>query len=133
MGIVSERFRKLKIANTKLKRVCLALLSIVVGIVVLAILFISPIAKYLVEKYDEQYTGRQITMDWAYVNPFTGFVHFSNVKIYESNKDTLFFTAKGVSADFALLKMFSKTYEISELTINQPRGMVILNKKALQL
>jgi len=123
-------FRKLKIANKKWKRVCLALFSTVIGIVVLVILCLSPIAKYLVEKYDEQYTGRQITLDWAYVNPFTGFVHLSNVKVYESSKDTLFFTAKGVSADFEMLKLFSKTYEISELTINQPRGMVIQTKEA---
>ena len=130
MGNALEHLRKSKIANTKLKRVCLALFIIVVGTVVLLILFISPITKYLVEKYDERFTGRRITMDWAYVNPFTGFVHFSNFKVYESKKDTLFFSAKGVSADFALLKMFSKTYEISELTINQPRGMVIQNKKS---
>lgn len=130
MRIVSERFKKLKIANTRLKRVCLTLFMFVMGTVVLVILFVSPITKYLVEKYDEDFLGRQITMDWAYVNPFTGFVHLSNVKVYELDKDTLFFTAKGVSADFALIKLFSKTYEISELTVNQPRGMVIQNKKS---
>ena len=58
---------------------------------VLILLFISPIAKFLIEKYDEKYTGRKITLDWAYVNPFTGFIHLSNVKISEAKKDTLSF------------------------------------------
>ena len=121
----------MKIANTKLKRVSLTLLSIVIGAIVLIILFISPISKYLIETYDEEYTGRQISMDWAYVNPFTGFVHFNNLKIYEAKKDTLFFSAKGVSANFEMIKMLSKTFEISELIIQQPRGTIIQNKKSL--
>jgi len=78
----------------------------------------------LVEKYDEKYTGRQITMDWAYVNPFTGFVHFRNFKAYELKKDTLFFSANSVSADFALFKLFSRTVEISELIVDHPRATV---------
>src|SRR6185295_1433308 len=87
------------------------------------------IVKYLVEKYDEKYTGRQITMDWAYVNPFTGFVHFNNFKIYEAKKDTLFLSANYLSADFALLKLFSSTVEVSELILDRPRGTVINTNK----
>ncbi len=128
MATISQHVRKFKDTYPGFKRICLLSISIVFGTVALVILLISPIAKFLVEKYDEQYLGRQITMDWAYVNPFTGFVHFSNFKVYESGKDTLFFTANGVSADFAMLKLFSKTYEISALTINHPRGLVIQNK-----
>jgi hypothetical protein len=96
---------------------------------VVVILFISLITKYLVEKYDEKYTGRQITMDWAYVNPFTGYIHFSNLKIYELKSDSIFFSADGVSANIAMLKLFSKTYEISRFTLNHPRGTIIQNKK----
>jgi len=116
-------------ARTRLKRIFLVLCCTLVGTVVLVILFISPITKYLIEKYDVRYTGREITMDWAYVNPFTGFVHFSNLKIYESKKDTLFFSTKGVSVDFAILKLLSKTYEISELTFDHPRVTIIQKRK----
>jgi hypothetical protein len=87
------------------------------------------LVKYFVERYDEKYTGRQITMDWAYVNPFTGFVHFNNFKVYEAKKDTLFFSAKNVSADFSLLKLFSKNVEVTELILDHPRGTVINTKK----
>jgi len=73
-------------------------------------------------------------MGWVYVNPFTGYVHISNLKIYESKKlpackkgDSIFFSAKGVSANFAIFKLLSKTIEISD----QPKGIIIQNNKDL--
>jgi hypothetical protein len=63
------------------------------------------------------------------VNPLTGYIHFSNFKIYELKSDSIFFSADGLSANVAMLKLFSKTYEISKLTLNHPRGIIIQNKK----
>jgi hypothetical protein len=102
-------------------------LSILVILIVTAIFFISPISKYLVEKYDEEYTGRQITMDWAYVNPLTGYVHFENVKVHELKSDSLFLTCDGLSLNFSMLKLFSKTYEINELTLDNPKVFIVQN------
>jgi hypothetical protein len=115
----------------KLLKTLLILLSIVLAIAAAVIIFISPITKYLVEKYDLKYTGRQITMDWAYVNPFTGYVHFDNLKIFEYRSDSVFLSAKGVSANFEMNKLFSKTYEISDLTLTRPRGIIIQIDKDL--
>lgn len=89
------------------KKIILEVLGIVTSIITIAFLFISPITKYLVEKYDLKYTGRQIKMDWAYVNPFTGYVHFSNLKIYEFHCDSLFFSSKGMSANINLSKLLN--------------------------
>lgn len=113
----------------KLKKSLLIFISTIIIIAVIVILFISPITKYLVQKYDVKYTGRQITMDWAYVNPFTGYIHFNDLKIYELKSDSVFFSSGGVSANFAMHKMFSKTYEITELSLNQPQGIIIQNEK----
>ena len=119
-----------KHTHTLLKTL-LILFSVLTVIVAVVIIFISPITKYLVEKYDLKFTGRQITMDWAYVNPFTGYVHFDNFKIFEYRSDSVFLSARGVSANFEMRKLFSKTYEISELTLNRPRGIVIQIDKDL--
>src|ERR1035437_3231455 len=110
----------------KFKKPLIVLIISITTLVVLASVFISPITKYLVEKYDMKYTGRQIKMDWAYVNPFTGYIHFNNVKIYELNSDSIFFSANGVSANISMFKMLSKTktYEISDLTLDQPNGII---------
>jgi len=113
----------------KLKKFLKISIISVIILVVVVIAFISPITKYLIEKFDKKYTGREITMDWAYVNPFTGYLHFDNLKIFEFNRDTVFFSAKGLSANIAMSKLLSKTYEISEITLNKPRGLIIQNKK----
>ncbi|HTA81827.1 MAG TPA: DUF748 domain-containing protein [Bacteroidia bacterium] len=119
----------MKSSKSKLKKTALILLSLLIVLPILILIFASPITKYLVEKYSVKYTGRQIRMDKAYVNPFTGYVHFSNVRVYEATTDSIFFSADGLSMRFALHKMLSKTYEISELTLDKPKGIVILNKR----
>jgi hypothetical protein len=123
-------------ANTKLKKVSIIVVGAIIVLIMAVIFLISPIAKYLIEKYDVKYTGRQIKTGLIYINPFTGYVHISNLKIYElkgpyalKENDSVFFSAKGLSANFALLKLFSKTIEISRVTLNKPRGIIIQNKK----
>ncbi len=113
----------------KPRKIILYTLTTIILIVVLVLIFISPITKYLIQKYDEKYTGRQITLGWTYINPFTGYIHFSDLKIYESKSDSVFFSAKGISANISMFKLFSKNYEISKLIIDKPKGKIIQNKK----
>ena len=61
----------------KFKKILLIIISPIILFVMVVILFISAITKYIVRKYDEKYTGRKITMDWAYVNPLTGYIHLA--------------------------------------------------------
>jgi hypothetical protein len=131
-------FREMKIADTKLKKTFIIIMGFIIIAVLAIILLISPIAKFLIEKYDLKFTGRQIKTGLVYVNPFTGYIHINNLKIYEfdslpdlQKNDSLFFSAKGVSANFAMLKMLSKTIEISQITIDKPKGIIIQNKRDL--
>ena len=121
----------MKLANTKLKKRLLIAGIILILVPTIIIVFISPITKYLVEKYSVKYTGRKIKMDWAYVNPFTGYVHFSNFKVYEAVGDSIFFSSEGISVDFALRKILSKTYEITRLVLDKPKGTIILSNRVL--
>jgi hypothetical protein len=109
------------------------LISAIILIGGIVILFISPVTKYLIEKYDEQYMGRKITIDWAYVNPFTGAVYIKNLNIYERDSHTIFFSAKSVRVNISMTKLLFGTYEVSELTVQHPRGFVIQNRKELNL
>src|ERR1700679_3002641 len=109
-------------ANFKFRKPLLITLALAVVVPVFIVLFISPIAKYVIEKYGKKYSGREITMDWIYVNPFTGYIHFSNLKIYEPKSDSLLFSTKGLSANFSMHKLLSKTYEISEIVLDEPIG-----------
>lgn len=109
----------------KIKKIIITTGVTIFLIAVLLIIFISPLTKYLIEKYDEKILGRQITLDRAYVNPFTGYVHLSNTKVYEANSDTLFFSSDGISANFSMHKLFSKTIEINDLVLDKPYGVII--------
>ena len=113
----------------KLKKTLLIISGTIILLVSLVIIFISPIAKYLIEKYDEKFTGRQITLDWAYVNPFTGYVHLNDLKVYEYKSDSVFFSFKGISANLEMHKLLSKKYEITELTLDHPTGIILQDKK----
>lgn len=116
-------------AKKKLKRVSLTIGAVIAGIFILVILFISPIAKYVIEKYSVKWTGRQIKMDLAYVNPFTGYARFSNFRIYEANSDSVFLSSEGLSLGINMCKLLSKEYEITSITLDRPRGIAIQNSK----
>ena len=68
-------------------------------------------------------------MDWVYVNPFTGYVYFKNLKIYEQKSDSLFFSAASVGVNISMYKLFNKTYDITSFAIDHPRAIVIQYKK----
>jgi hypothetical protein len=77
-------------------------------------------------------------MGLVYVNPFTGYLHISDLKIYESKSlptyqkgDSIFFSANGLGANFALLKLFSNTLQISNVLLDQPKGVIIQSKNEL--
>jgi hypothetical protein len=104
----------------KTTKIWLTLASVIVGMLILVIVFISPITKYIVEKYDEQYTGRRITMDWAYANPFTGYIHFENVRIREFESDSIFISMSGISTHIKVFKLWSKIFEMKEIVLEKP-------------
>lgn len=109
------------------------MLLLFIAIPVVTIIFISPITKYLVEKYDVKYTNREIKMDWAYVNPFTGYVHLSGLKIYENKSDSLFLSASGLSANLSVRKLFSKEYAITDVEVDDPIITIIMAEKSINL
>lgn len=117
------------------KRILIVTSVVLLSLVILVIAFASPITKYLVEKYDVKYLGREVKMDWAYVNPFTGYVYFNNVRVYESNdasfgltQDTVFFSSEGLSMHLSMRKMMSGLYEINSLTFDKPYVRIIQNQ-----
>ena len=117
----------------KFKKVLIIIVSPIIVTLLLLIIFNSAISKYIVRKYDEKLTGRNITMEWAHVNPLTGIILFSNLKIFEQSSDSIFFSADAVDLKISIRKLFFRTFEISRLTLNHPYGVIIQNKKNLNI
>ncbi|MES2621054.1 MAG: DUF748 domain-containing protein [Bacteroidota bacterium] len=122
---------KESIFSPRIRRVAVITGILLLTFLVLLFVVISPVAKYLIEKYDDKILGRTIELNWAYVNPFTGYVYLKNVRVYEQHSDTIFFKADAISADFSMLKLFKQTYEISSLTVYRPWGHIVQNKRAI--
>ena len=119
----------MKLLDKKWKKVTAIVLGVIFGLIVLIIAFISPIAKYLIEKYDEKFLGRQITLDWIYLNPFTGYAHIDDFKLYELNKDSVFVSFSGLSVNVEMWKLLGKNYEISNLTLSKPEMHITQNRQ----
>jgi hypothetical protein len=113
----------------KFKKITLIILSSIIGIIMVTILIISPVAKHLITRSVEKNSGRQISIGHVYLNPLTGSIRISGFKIYELKSDSIFFSAEGISVNIAMLKLLSKTYKIRKLTLYHPRGTIIQNEK----
>jgi hypothetical protein len=111
----------------RLKKVYLIIISFV-ALAGIVILFLSPISSWLIAKYAGKFSGRRITTDWVSVNPITGVINISNLKIYESDSDSVFFSS-GISVRVSLLKLLTGTYEIKGLILNHPQGKIIQKDK----
>jgi hypothetical protein len=116
--------------NNRFLRVCLILAIVLVVGLGLIIAFISPISKYLIEKNGEKILGRQISLSWIYVNPFTGYLHAHDMHMREKEKkDTASFISIGdLSLHISLKQLWSGTIDVSSVTIDHLHVNVIENK-----
>lgn len=98
---------------------------VILSIVVILIIVASPLTKYLVQKYDVQYTGREITIGRALVNPIAGSLSLRNFQMYEQESDSVFVSADRFVTNIALLKIVSGVYDVSSVKIVNPKIRVV--------
>ena len=96
------------------KRILLFLLMAIIASFALAFIFISPITKYLIEKYDKEYTNREITIDKLWINLFTGSVRITGLTVYEENDKDKFCSADEIYANIEEHKLLTGQFEITE-------------------
>ena len=104
-----------------LKRILFFLLITIVTAFVLLFIFISPISKWIIEKYSVEYTGRQVKMEGLWVNLFTGSVSAKGFKIYEAKTDKIFFQTNELYAHIILHKIPAGEYELTDIKFTQPQ------------
>ncbi len=121
--------------NTKSRLRKHYIIALTVGFAVILVTFsiLSPVAKYLLEKYDKDLFARELKMDWAYVNPFTGFIHLENLKMYEATGDSIFISTKSVHGNINLFKLFLRSVEIKHLTLEWPKGKIVQTNKVFSI
>jgi len=118
-------FRRIK--NRFLRILAIAVTGIAAFLIVV-IIFISPIAKYLIEKYSEKYIGRKMEMSWLYVNPFTGRFHAYGFIIHEKKSKSNFISVGDCSFNISLYKLRLHTIDVSSITLDHLWINIIENK-----
>jgi uncharacterized protein involved in outer membrane biogenesis len=109
-----------------LKFLGILLLLIVIGIT-LIFFFKNSIAKYMVEKYCVEWTGRKITLGGIKINTKRGSIYLKDLKIYEANGDTVFFDCHDIYLRVKLGKLFDKVYEVEKIQIDNPEIRITQN------
>jgi len=104
----------------RLRKILFWFLIVVVSLLVLLIIFISPVAKWAIEKYSVQYTGRQVTMDKLSINIFTGSIRSNGLKIYEAKSNKIFFQCSELYGNIEEHKLLSHEYDLTEIKLTQP-------------
>lgn len=101
-------------------KVLVVLASVLLVLTLALVLFVSPICKYLIEKYSVQYTGRQIRMDKLNINIFTGNVVFRGLTIQEAQGKEVFVQVDRLGLNFTLYKLWAGQYELTEVLAEKP-------------
>lgn len=102
------------------KKILLFVITSLLALFILAAIFISPIARYLIEKYSEQYTGRLINMDYLRINLFNGEINVKGLRIHEKNKRQVFIGVGEIDARVGLWRMLYSNYLVKKLRIDRP-------------
>jgi uncharacterized protein DUF748 len=104
----------------KWKKILLIIVVVLISGIVISIIFLSSIAKYLIEKHSEEYTGRKIKMENLHINLFSGNIRIDKLKIYEAKSSATFIECNELNATISSHKLFSSKYDIIELKIEKP-------------
>lgn len=59
------------------------LVIILITLIIMVLLFIDPIAKYAIQKYDKQYLGREISINRIHINILNASVEINDFKLFE--------------------------------------------------
>ncbi len=109
----------------KIKRWIKILLGSVVIILILFLLLISPVAKWYIERHSEEWTGRRIVMDKLGLNLLTGSISIEQLRVFEKDKATVFFSMQEFYLNLELWKAINGQYEIIEVTMKGPSVAII--------
>jgi hypothetical protein len=99
--------------------------TIILLVVLALVLFTGPIAKYVIEHKSEQYTGRVILLDKLKINVFNGKVNAFGLRVYETDKKTLFFSSRHLFVKLDEGKLLKSVYRIEHLYLEDPSIRII--------
>lgn len=99
-------------------KIILWIVGILLGIIVLATLIVSPIAKNYINKHGEELVGRKVNVEGLKVNVYTGHVAVHGLSLYEDNGNDVFASFDTLDIKASLLKLLGKTVQLKHITLS---------------
>ncbi len=106
-------------------KITLILAGILLGLVLLIVVFISPISKYLIEKHSEEYTGRKITMNSLSINIFNGSITVKGFTVNEVKSTNAFIKADLLDLNIVVYKLWAGKYDITSINLEHPYIQIV--------
>lgn len=98
---------------------------VIAAVLIIAVVLLSPITKWYIQKHSEEWTGRKITIEKLRLNPFRGSVTIKGLTVLEQKKDEVFFRAEEFYVNVELFKALRSEFEITEVSFSKPEVVII--------
>ena len=98
-------------------KILLWFLGILLGLIIVATLIVSPIAKSYINKHGEELVGRKVHVEGLRVNVYTGHLAVHGLSLYEDNGSDVFASFDTLDVKASLLKLLSHTIQLKHITL----------------
>lgn len=114
--------------SPKTKRKWLRRLLISLGVLLLVlilaisavIIWLGPIAEYVVERYDKELVGRRLQMDNLRIKVFKGEMSVDSLRLYEANDSTTFISLNRFETMLEPREIFRNHIDIRRIALTEP-------------
>jgi len=91
------------------------------AVLLIAIFFaISPVAKYMIEKNSEAWTGRKIRMNSLFINLLNWNITVKGLRVYEFKRDEIFFSIARLHTEISLFQLIKGGYKLKTIQVVSP-------------
>ena len=96
------------------------LLLIAILAIAATIIWLGPIAEYVVERYDKELVGRHLQMDNLRIKLFKGEMSVDSLRLYEANDSTTFISLNRFETDIEPMEVFHGHIDIRRIALTEP-------------
>lgn len=99
-------------------KITLIVLGSLLGLLLVALLLVSPIAKSYIQKHDKELIGRELTIDKLRVNLLAGKVKIKDLVLYEDDGTTPFFSMNRFETKVKLWDLLRKQVTVKRILLS---------------
>lgn len=99
-------------------KITLIVVGSLIGLILVALLLVSPIAKSYIQKHDKELIGRELTIDKLRVNVLAGKVKIHDLVLYEDDGATPFFSMSRFETKVKLWDLLRKQVTVKHILLS---------------